>query len=170
MDGKTTRIDLRLSATRKDFEDCPKGARANCVAALTIAAEGGKTDIAKPMKGTSGKPLASTSTANSPIHRLSCGYNPTLRESGYFVQSQTFSVNAKFNKSAVNRLPTYRPGEDERRDIVIALDAIERKLTALQAKRNLLTNLFRTTLHQLMTAQIRVHELRLDELPQNPGA
>ena len=48
---KTTRTDLRLSATRKDFEDFPEGARANCVAALTIVAGGGKPDIAKPMKG-----------------------------------------------------------------------------------------------------------------------
>ena len=87
-----------------------------------------------------------------------------LRASGYFVKSQTFSVNAKFNKSAVNRLPTYLPGEDERRDIVIALDAIERKLTVFQAKQNLLTHLFRTLLHQLMTAQIRVHDLDLSAL------
>lgn len=88
-----------------------------------------------------------------------------LRASGYFVKSQTFSVNAKFNKSAVNRLPTYLPGEDERREIVTALDAIERKLTVLEAKQNLLTDLFRTLLHQLMTAQIRVHDLDLSDLP-----
>lgn len=87
-----------------------------------------------------------------------------LRASGYFVKSQTFSVNAKFNKSAVNRLPTYLPGEDERRDIVIALDAVERKLTVFQAKQNLLTHLFRTLLHQLMTTQIRVHDLDLSML------
>ena len=48
---ETTRTISWLSATRKDFEDFPEGARVNCVAALTIAAEGGKTDIAKPMKG-----------------------------------------------------------------------------------------------------------------------
>ena len=48
---KTTRTISWLSATRKDFGDFREGARANCVAALTIAAEGGKPDIAKPMKG-----------------------------------------------------------------------------------------------------------------------
>ena len=48
---ETTRTISWLSATRKDFEDFPAGARAKCVAALTIAAEGGKTDIAKRMKG-----------------------------------------------------------------------------------------------------------------------
>jgi len=87
-----------------------------------------------------------------------------LRESGYFVKAQTFSINAKFNKSAVNRLPTYLPDEDERREIVIALDAVGQKLAVLRAKRSLLTNLFRTLLHQLMTAEIRVHDLDLSML------
>jgi type I restriction enzyme, S subunit len=87
-----------------------------------------------------------------------------LRKSGYFVKSQTFSVNAKFNKSAINRLPTYLPGEDERRQIVIALDAVEKKIEVVQTKIRLLQDLFRTMLHQLMTAQIRVHELDIPEL------
>lgn len=87
-----------------------------------------------------------------------------LRSSGYFVKSQTFSVNAKFNKSAVNQLPVYLPNESKQRDIVTALDAVERKITMLHAKHNLLTDLFRTLLHQLMTAQLRVHDLELPEL------
>jgi type I restriction enzyme S subunit len=87
-----------------------------------------------------------------------------LRESGYFVKSQTFSVNAKFNKSAINRLPTYLPGEDERREIVTTLDAVAKKIAGEQVKKKLLEELFRTLLHQLMTAQIRVHDLDLDIL------
>src|ERR1700674_3848958 len=35
----------------KEFETFPEGARSICLAALTIAAEGGKADIAKPMHG-----------------------------------------------------------------------------------------------------------------------
>jgi len=35
----------------KDFETFPEGARSICLAALTVAAEGGKADIAKPMHG-----------------------------------------------------------------------------------------------------------------------
>ena len=85
-----------------------------------------------------------------------------LRESGYFVKTQTFSVNAKFNKSAINRLPTYLPGEDERRDIVTALDAVAKKIDVLLAKKHLIEDLFRTLLHQLMTAQIRVNDLDLE--------
>ncbi|MDP2603637.1 MAG: restriction endonuclease subunit S [Deltaproteobacteria bacterium] len=87
-----------------------------------------------------------------------------LRESGFFLKKQTFSVNAKFNKSAINELPTYLPGEEERRDIVTALDAVGKKLDALQVKRGLLEDLFRTLLHQLMTAQIRVYNLDLPGL------
>jgi phage-related protein len=40
-----------LRAALKEFETFPEGARMICLAALTIAAEGGKADIAKPMQG-----------------------------------------------------------------------------------------------------------------------
>jgi phage-related protein len=40
-----------VSAARKDFADFPEGAQAICLAALTVAAEGGKADVAKPLKG-----------------------------------------------------------------------------------------------------------------------
>jgi len=84
-----------------------------------------------------------------------------LRESGFFLKKQTFSINAKFNKSAINELPTYLPDEEERREIVGALDGVGKKLEVLQANRRLLEDLFRTLLHQLMTAQVRVHALDL---------
>lgn len=40
-----------MSAARKEFEAFPGGAQAICLTALTIAADGGKADIAKPLKG-----------------------------------------------------------------------------------------------------------------------
>ena len=40
-----------IKAALKEFEDFPEGARTICLAALTIAAKGGKADIAKPMHG-----------------------------------------------------------------------------------------------------------------------
>lgn len=40
-----------IRAARKEFETFPEGARSICLAALTIAAEGGKADIVKPMQG-----------------------------------------------------------------------------------------------------------------------
>jgi phage-related protein len=42
---------VRLGAALKEFETFPEGARSICLAALTIAAEGGKADTAKPMHG-----------------------------------------------------------------------------------------------------------------------
>jgi len=48
---KQTRPISWLKAARKEFEDFPVDAQEICLAALTIAAEGGKADIAKPMRG-----------------------------------------------------------------------------------------------------------------------
>ena len=52
--------------------------------------------------------------------------------------------------------------EDEQRDIAAALAALDRKLAHHQRKRTTLNDLFQTTLHQLMTAQIRVADLDID--------
>jgi phage-related protein len=48
---RPTRPISWVSAARKDFDSFPEGAQAICLTALTIAAEGGKADIAKPLKG-----------------------------------------------------------------------------------------------------------------------
>ena len=40
-----------VKAAVKEFETFPEAARSICLAALTIAAEGGKADIAKTMHG-----------------------------------------------------------------------------------------------------------------------
>jgi phage-related protein len=48
---RTTRPISWVSAARKEFDSFPEAAQAVCLTALTIAAEGGKADIAKPLKG-----------------------------------------------------------------------------------------------------------------------
>jgi phage-related protein len=48
---RKTRPVSWIKAALKTFEAFPEEARSICLAALTIAAEGGKVDIAKPMKG-----------------------------------------------------------------------------------------------------------------------
>lgn len=48
---RKTRPVSWIKAALKTFEGFPQGARSICLAALTIAAEGGKVDIAKPMQG-----------------------------------------------------------------------------------------------------------------------
>lgn len=40
-----------IKAARKEFEKFPAEAQTICLTALTVAAEGGKADIAKPMSG-----------------------------------------------------------------------------------------------------------------------
>lgn len=40
-----------IKAARRDFERFPAEAQAICLTALTVAADGGKADIAKPMLG-----------------------------------------------------------------------------------------------------------------------
>ena len=71
-----------------------------------------------------------------------------------------FNINSGTLKRALLPLPSI----DEQTEIVRQLDLVERKLTLHEAKRSAFTALFRTLLHQLMTAQLRVHDLDLPEL------
>ncbi|MCX6545021.1 MAG: type II toxin-antitoxin system RelE/ParE family toxin [Acidobacteria bacterium] len=48
---RKTRPVSWISAALKAFETFPEGSKSICLAALTIAGEGGKADIAKPMRG-----------------------------------------------------------------------------------------------------------------------
>ena len=48
---RKTRPVSWIRAALKEFETFPEGARLICLASLTIAAEGGKADIAKPLHG-----------------------------------------------------------------------------------------------------------------------
>jgi|ERR1035438_5148118 phage-related protein len=49
--ARPTRPISWIKAARKDFEKFPTEAQTICLNALTIAAENGKADIAKPLKG-----------------------------------------------------------------------------------------------------------------------
>jgi phage-related protein len=49
--ARKTRAISWIKAARKDFEKFPLEAQDICLTALTIAAEGGKADIAKPFTG-----------------------------------------------------------------------------------------------------------------------
>ena len=48
---RKTRPISWINAALKDFKRFPEAAKSICLAALTIAAEGGKADLAKPMHG-----------------------------------------------------------------------------------------------------------------------
>jgi len=75
-----------------------------------------------------------------------------LRESEYFIKLQPYAINAKFNKSAVNVLPTVVPDREEQDQIAHALDTAQRKIDSAKNKKTSLQDLFRTLLDQLMTA------------------
>ena len=48
---RKTRPVSWIGAALKEFETFPEKARSICLAALTVAAEGGKADVARPMHG-----------------------------------------------------------------------------------------------------------------------
>ena len=48
---RLSRPVLWIKAALKDFQEFPKDAQLICLRSLTIAGEGGKSDIAKPMHG-----------------------------------------------------------------------------------------------------------------------
>ncbi|HEX4066655.1 MAG TPA: type II toxin-antitoxin system RelE/ParE family toxin [Acidobacteriaceae bacterium] len=48
---RLTRPISWIKAARRDFEEFPAEAQSICLTALTITAEGGKPDIARPMLG-----------------------------------------------------------------------------------------------------------------------
>jgi type I restriction enzyme, S subunit len=88
-----------------------------------------------------------------------------LRASGYFLQKHDISsVNATFNKSAVDALSVFLPSRDDQEVIASALDTVDSKIALLKQKRDVQEELFRTLLHQLMTAEIRVNEVDLSNV------
>jgi len=68
------------------------------------------------------------------------------------------------NVSAVKRTLVPVPSLEEQDEIDSTLAAVQQKITLISAKKETLTDLFHTLLHQLMTARIRVHNLDLPEL------
>ena len=51
---RNTRNISWIKAARRDFEDFPADVQSDMLDALTVAAEGGKSDKAKPFKGVEG--------------------------------------------------------------------------------------------------------------------
>ena len=71
-----------------------------------------------------------------------------------------FNINSGTLKQVLLPLPSI----EEQKEVVRQLDLVERKLKLHGRKHATLTALFRTLLHQLMTAHLRVHDLDLDKL------
>ncbi len=72
------------------------------------------------------------------------------------------AANPALNRNFLHEEIVSWPENEEQRDIAAALVTIDRKLAHHQKKRAALNDLFQATLHQLMTAQIRVVDLDID--------
>jgi type I restriction enzyme S subunit len=74
------------------------------------------------------------------------------------------------NVSAVKRILVPIPTLEEQEEIDSALGTVQKKIGLITAKKETLNSLFRTLLHQLMTAQIRVHDLDLSAIEKQIAA
>lgn len=68
------------------------------------------------------------------------------------------------NRNSFRTIPVSAPTREEQDEFVRVLDTVERKEEVHLRKHAAMTSLFRTLLHQLMTARIRVHDVDLPEL------
>jgi type I restriction enzyme S subunit len=63
------------------------------------------------------------------------------------------------NVAAVKRTLIPLPPLEEQQEVNSALETVQRKIKFITARKQSLSDLFRTLLHQLMTAQIRVNDI-----------
>ena len=74
------------------------------------------------------------------------------------------AIMPNLNNAVLRSMPVFYPHLDVQVEIADCLDASEQKMTNRERKKQSLTDLFRTLLHQLMTAQIRVNDLDLEDI------
>jgi type I restriction enzyme S subunit len=74
------------------------------------------------------------------------------------------AIMPNLNNTVLQSMPVSYPRRHVQIEIANCLDAAEQKSLVHESKRLSLQDLFRTLLHQLMTAQIRVHDLDLSFL------
>jgi type I restriction enzyme, S subunit len=66
------------------------------------------------------------------------------------------------NARLVSQLQFPKPSEDEQREIAEVLQTVDRKIDIHESKKRSLQELFKTLLHKMMTAQIRVNDLDIE--------
>jgi type I restriction enzyme, S subunit len=80
------------------------------------------------------------------------------------------AIQKNISGTALKSFEVPVPSIEDQADIETHVKAIDQKLRLHTQKKQALTDLFRTLLHQLMTAQIRVNDLDLDEILPQPVA
>jgi type I restriction enzyme S subunit len=84
------------------------------------------------------------------------------REEGVFVKLARRAVNqANYNRNEINKLKIPLPPLPVQQKIASILSAIDAKIEAEENKKKSLEELFKTLLHNLMTAKIRVNHLEI---------
>ncbi len=73
------------------------------------------------------------------------------------------AIMPNLSTAVLKRMPVFYPSIEEQKEIADCLEMLEKKLQLITEKKNLLEELFRTLLHQLMTGQIRVNEIEIEE-------
>ncbi len=84
------------------------------------------------------------------------------REQEVFVKLSRRAVNqANYNRNEISVLKIPFPKYDEQHEIAETVGVVESSISLHEGKKNVLEELFRTLLHQLMTGQIRVNDVNL---------
>ena len=82
----------------------------------------------------------------------------------YFLSVAHKTTNlACINTTKLKAFPVLLPSKDQQKDIVDACHSIDGKIQVARLKQATLQDFFRTLLHELMTAKIRVHDLSFQE-------
>lgn len=95
----------------------------------------------------------------------------------YWLQSQQVDMDRLAPKGTQKNIniqflrswPVIVPPSDEQHEIVVILSALDRKIDFHRRKRAVLDELFKALLHKLMTGEIRVSDLDLSALNQEPA-
>jgi type I restriction enzyme, S subunit len=80
------------------------------------------------------------------------------------------AIMPNLNNTVLSSMPVFMPKLKIQREIADCLDFTGRKIAIHQRNHAAFTALFRTLLHQVMTAQIRVHDADLSDLHQEGKA
>lgn len=87
-----------------------------------------------------------------------------LREIGYYQKVQTFSINAKFNKSAINAMPIALPRKEVQNEIAETIMVVDKKIDNLNTAYELQSSLFKTLLQELMTGKRKIKDTNFQSL------
>ncbi len=74
---------------------------------------------------------------------------------------------ANLSTNAMKKLKIVLPDEQEQSEIAECFKSLDRKIAVATSKHEKFQDLFRTFLHELMTAKIRVDEIELPEFKFN---